>query len=346
VSSELAAVEVDAERASHAAEAALVAELSARLEKAERERDEHRKLYLWLLEENERLKRGLLGQKAERLPRNDGQLSLAILGLMLGEDGQPPAPPPDKPSRVREHERQKPKRRPLPEEWPRIRIDLVPPEVQREGLDAFEVIGEERRCVLERRPTSTVVVEIVRKKFVRKSERGNDTTSVLIADPLSLPISKGLAGPGLLADTIIKRWLEHQPLHRQEAAFARERLEIARSTLCGWHEAAAMTALPLIEAMRQDALRAPYLCVDSTGVLVMAPEKCRHGHFWVLVAPELHVLFEFTKRHDGKAVDEVLGGYKGYLVADARQPRQLPRVARLVACAVPPVTERADRVAG
>ena len=171
--------------------------------------------------------------------------------------------------------------------------------------------------MLERRPTSTVVVEIVRKKFVRKSERGNDTTSVLIADPLSLPISKGLAGPGLLADTIIKRWLEHQPLHRQEAAFARERLEIARSTLCGWHEAAAMTALPLIEAMRQDALRAPYLCVDSTGVLVMAPEKCRHGHFWVLVAPELHVLFEFTKRHDGKAVDEVLGGYKGYLVADA-----------------------------
>ena len=84
-----------------------------------------------------------------------------------------------------------------------IRIDLV----QREGLDAFEVIGEERRCVLERRPTSTVVVEIVRKKFVRKSERGNDTTSVLIADPLSLPISKGLAGPVLLADTLIKRWL-------------------------------------------------------------------------------------------------------------------------------------------
>ena len=33
----------------------------------EHERDEYKKLYLLLLEENERLKRGLTGQKAERL---------------------------------------------------------------------------------------------------------------------------------------------------------------------------------------------------------------------------------------------------------------------------------------
>lgn len=318
MSIDVTAVEANDENASNAAEAALVEELSARLAKAERERDEYRKLYLLLQEENERLKRGLVGQKAERLPRNDGQLSLAILGLVLDENGQPPAPPPaEPPRRVREHERRQPKRKPLPEEWPRVYIELVPPEVEREGLDAFDIVGEERRAVLERRPASNVVVEIVRKKFVRKSDRGRDTTSILIADPLSLPISKGLAGPGLLAWTIVKRWCEHQPLYRQEASFAREGLELARSTICGWHEAAALTALPLIQAMREDAMRAPYLCTDATGVLVQAPEKCRHGHFWVLVAPEMHVLFEFSKRHDADAVDEVLGDYKGYVVADA-----------------------------
>jgi hypothetical protein len=69
--------------------------------------------------------------------------------------------------------------------------------------------------------------------------------------------------------------------------------------------------------MRQDAFEQPYLCTDATGVLVQAKEKCRTGHFWVLVAPERAVLFEFTHKHDSSAVDEVLAGYEGYLVADA-----------------------------
>ena len=53
----------------------------------------------------------------------------------------------------------------LPEELPRVEIEVVPDEVQREGLDAYERIGEQ---VLERRPASMVVVRIVRPKFVRK----------------------------------------------------------------------------------------------------------------------------------------------------------------------------------
>ena len=46
-------------------------------------------------------------------------------------------------------------------------------------------------------------------------------------------------------------------------------------------------------------------------------EHCRSGHFWVLVAPGKHVLFEFSQHHDSAAVDRLLGGYEGYLVADA-----------------------------
>jgi hypothetical protein len=52
-------------------------------------------------------------------------------------------------------------------------------------------------------------------------------------------------------------------------------------------------------------------------VLVLAKERCRNGHFWVTVAPEKHVLFSYSQRHDGAAVDELLHGYKGHLVADA-----------------------------
>jgi hypothetical protein len=57
--------------------------------------------------------------------------------------------------------------------------------------------------------------------------------------------------------------------------------------------------------------------VRVSGVLVQAPERCRSGHFWVLVAPGKHVRFEFSERHDARAVDRLLGGYEGYLVADA-----------------------------
>jgi hypothetical protein len=126
-----------------------------------------------------------------------------------------------------------------------------------------------------------------------------------------------LAGPGFLADTIVRRWQDHCPLHRMEAIFARDGLPLAKSTICGWHINLASLALPLVGAMKEDAFKQPYLMTDATGVLVQAPEKCKHTHFWVLVAPELHVLFEHSESHNSKAVDELLAGYEGYLVADA-----------------------------
>lgn len=296
---------------------AMLAEALVRVAKIEQERDEYKKLYLLLREQNERLKRGLLGQKAERLPANAAQLSLAMLEMMMakGEDEEPP--PEAEEQFVKEHTRQKPKRKALPAEWPRVYVELVPREVEREGLDAFEIIGSESRAVLERRPASCVVVEVVRKKFVRKADKAALRSDVLIADPLSLPIAKGLAGPGMLAETVVRRWCDHQPLHRQEGIYARDGLDIARSTLCGWHEALATLVAPLIQAMKADAFLAPYLCTDATGVLVQAPERCKNGHFWVLVAPDKHVLFEFSERHDSAAVDKLLAGYRGYVVADA-----------------------------
>jgi hypothetical protein len=87
--------------------------------------------------------------------------------------------------------------------------------------------------------------------------------------------------------------------------------------MCGWHSELATLAKPLVAAMREDAFNLPYLCVDATGVLVQQAEKCRTGHFWVVVAPERHVLYEYTPEHTRDAVDDVLAGYRGYLVADA-----------------------------
>lgn len=277
------------------------------------ERDEYRKLLLHLREENERLRRGLLGQKAERLPKNDAQLSLAILEMAFGSQ---PAGAADDKRMIPAHERRRPTRKPLPADLPRVTIEIKPPEVEREGLDAFVCIDKERREVLERRPASSVVVELVYPKYVRK-DRERTGAPVLMAEAAELPIPRGTAGPGMLSETIVRRWWDHQPLHRLEGIYGREGLDIARSTICTWHEQLAELARPLTTVMFADALTQRYLCVDATGVLVQAPEKCRNGHFWVLVAPERHVLYRYSRHHDKEAVDELLPGYKGYLVADA-----------------------------
>jgi transposase len=88
----------------------------------------------------------------------------------------------------------------------------------------------------------------------------------------------------MLADTLVRRWQDHQPLNRLEGIYAREGLQVAKSTLCGWHEKVADLVQPLVGAMRAEAFTQPYLCVDATGVLVLAKERCRSAHFWVTVA--------------------------------------------------------------
>ncbi len=287
--------------------------------------EHYRELYLKTLEQCRKLERGILGQKREKLPPHEQQLSIAVLGQVLGDraaaehfvegDEDEGA---IEPAKVREHERRRSGgRRPLPESLPRVDIEILPPEVEHEGRDHFERIGEEVSETVERRPASLVVVRVRRPKFVRKDRERNAETEVLVGDVPELPIPRGLAGPGLLADTIVRRWQDHLPLNRLEQIYAREGLELPRSTVCTWHTQLTELVAPLIIAMWKDALASPYLCTDATGVLVQAKEKCRVGHFWVVVAPERHVLYAYSAKHDGDAVGRILGGYRGYLVADA-----------------------------
>lgn len=299
----------------------------ARARRIELERDQYRSLYLAAIEQIKKLELGLLGQKAERMTDDDKQLSLKILeGLLRERETTKPNETPAKEAEPEKKktlpsERKRGGRKLPPECLPRVAIEIIPLEVQREGLDAYVRIGEETTEQIERRPASSVVVKVVKPKFKRKqpreAERAEEKTEILIADSPELPIPGGIAGPGMLADTIVRRWQDHLPLNRLEGIYAREGLDFAKSTICGWHEKLAELAEPIVEAMHKDALKQPYLCTDATGVLVQAPEKCRRGYFWVLVAPELHVLYKYSRSHDSKAVDRMLADYQGYLVADA-----------------------------
>jgi transposase len=327
-----------------ALKAALDEPTRAALERLEGARDEYKKLYKLLLEENAKLKLGLTGQPAEKLPKDDAQLTLAVLEMLLGKQSKSESEPTadaSKPKRgeaeVAGYTRRKPSGREALDSanLPEVPIELVPEEVKRLGLDAFEEIGAEETRVVEHRKSSLVVLVIRRPKFKAKTEMavaslpptaaerteddaevGTGARIVSVAAP-ELPIVRGLAGPGLLADSVVKRWDDHDPLNRLERIYERDGLRIAKSTMCGWHEQLAELCIALVLAMRKDALRQPYLCTDATGVLVLHPERCKRGHFWVLVAPGLHVLFEYTDSHNKSAVSRVMRDYQGYLVADA-----------------------------
>ena len=282
------------------------------------ERDHYHALYLEMLERCRKLEKGLVGPKSERLSGDESQLTIGVLQTLLSERDLAEIDDLAKANEqeVKAHTRKKPTgRKPLPEHLPRVDIEVVPEEVQREGLDAFERIGEDVSEVLERRPASMVVARIIKPKFVRKDRA--EKKGVLMGETPELPIPRGLAGPGMLADTLVKRWDDHAPLNRMEKIYARDGVELARSTVCQWHGQLAPLFEPLVAAMRLDAFGAPYVCVDATGVLVLKKDKCRRGHFWVLVVPGRHVLFEYTREHTNHAVDTVLAGYEGYLVADA-----------------------------
>src|SRR5690606_34273301 len=108
-------------------------ELVGKLEQAEKERDEYRRVYLALLEAYRKLEAGLFGQKRERFTDAEPKerLGLALLA-MLTVGGAPSVreAEPEQKQKVEAHERRKSSgRKRLPEHLPRILVEVLPPEV-------------------------------------------------------------------------------------------------------------------------------------------------------------------------------------------------------------------------
>ena len=91
------------------------------------------------------------------------------------------------------------------------------------GLEHFDRVGEEVVSTIERRSASLVHVRVRRVKFLPKDRNRLEPPEFNIAAPFGLPIERGLAGPGLVANTVVRRFADHLPLHRQQKIYARGR---------------------------------------------------------------------------------------------------------------------------
>ena len=109
---------------------------------------------------------------------------------------------------------------------------------------AMRKIGEDVAEMLDYVPARFKVIQHVRPKLACPAcER-----IVQVAAP-SRPIERGLAGAGLLAHVLVAKYADHLPLYRQAQIYAREGVELDRSTLADWVGGCFRLLDPLVDAL-------------------------------------------------------------------------------------------------
>ena len=123
-------------------------------------------------------------------------------------------------------------------------------------------------------------------KYVVRFPDTNQPDELRIAELPPEVLAKSKAAPGLVADVIVSKLVDHLPLYRQEQRYARQGFPIARSTLCGWLAEAAEGLTPLWQVHKERVLSADIVNTDDTPVPVQDPDRdhCRTGRIWVYVS--------------------------------------------------------------
>jgi len=272
-----------------------------------------------------RYKREKFGASSERMAQVT-QLELIVEELETQQARLDEASIPATPKAAGEApDRKRPARKPLPDHLPRETVVHEPAQSRRcecEGCGGLlRLLGEDVAEVLELVPARFKVVRHVRPKY----SCAKCQTIVQAAAP-GRPIARGLAGPGLLAHVVVAKFADHLPLYRQSAIYARDGIDLERSTLAGMVGGATALLEPLVGALERYVLSADKLHSDDTPVPVLAPGngKTKTGRLWVYVRDERPmagpappaVLFKYSPDRKGERPQGHLEEFTGILQAD------------------------------
>jgi transposase len=268
-----------------------------------------------------KLRRAQFGRSSEKLDRQIEQLELRLDELETAQaenaaswqktvEAAPTA------------DAKKPARRALPEHLPReVRKYMPAQEACPDCGGALKHLGDDISETLEYVPQRFKVIRQVRTKLACA---GCD--KIVQADTPSRPIQRGIAGPGLLAHVLVSKYCDHLPLYRQSEIYAREGVDLDRSTLADWVGATSSLVAPLVEALRHHVMAGHKLHGDDTPVPVLAPGngKTKTGRLWTYVrddrpagdtAPPA-VWFCYTPDRKGEHPKAHLSEFTGTLQAD------------------------------
>jgi transposase len=266
------------------------------------------------------LKRLRFGRSSEKLDERIAQLELVLEELEASEAQLAPLKAQAEPP-VAIERRAPPVRRPLPEHLPRETVTHQPECACPECGGALRPLGEDVSEMLEYVPGRFRVIRHVRPKL----SCGRCSTIVQSPAP-SRPIAKGLAGPGLLAHVLVSKYCDHLPLNRQSQIYAREGVELNRSTLADWVGECSALLKPLVDALSAHVLSAEKVHADDTPVPVLVPGRSttKQGRLWAYVRDDRPAAnetppaawFTYTPDRKGKHPAEHLRDFKGILQAD------------------------------
>lgn len=277
-------------------------------------RIEHLKLMV------DKLRHALFGKKSEKIV-----IQLEQLELQLEEEETTQAEAEAAVERVSpaQEPKSRTERKPLPEHLRREVVTHVPdghccPDCGGQLRQFGEDVSEQ----LEYIPESFKVIRHLRPKYCCT---GCD--HIVEAAAPSRPIERGLAGPSLLAHVIVSKYADHLPLYRQSEIYARQGVEIPRSTLAGWVGAASDLLSPLVDAIQKHVLAGGKLHADDTPIPVLSPGngKTKTGRLWTYVRDDRPageetapaVWFAYSEDRKGEHPRQHLKTFKGALQADA-----------------------------
>jgi transposase len=264
-----------------------------------------------------RLKRMQFGRSSEQLDQTIGQLELSLEELEASES-ELRAPLSLGVSVV---EKTKPARRALPESLPRETVvHWAPCDCPACG-GALRAMGEDVAEVLEYVPSRFKVIRHVRPKFSCAT-----CQQIVQAPAPNRPIARGLAGAGLLAHVLVSKYCDHLPLHRQSQIYAREGVNLDRSTLADWVGQSSALLRPLVDALRVHVLAGHKLHADDTPVPVLCPGRgtTKQGRLWTYVRDDrasasqtpAAVWFAYSPDRKGLHPRAHLKDFRGILQAD------------------------------
>jgi transposase len=223
--------------------------------------------------------------------------------------------------------------RALPQHLPRERVRYEPQgtsngcDCKHCGAQADQLthLGDDESEMLEYVPGRFKVIVQVRPKYLC----GECNTISQAAAPNRV-LAKSYAGAGLLAHVLTSKYGDHLPLYRQSEIYAREGVDLPRSTLADWVGGCSQLLAPLLDALQRYVLGAEKLHADDTPVPVLQPGRgtTKTGRLWVYARDDRNasidahtpappaIWFAYSPDRKGEHPQRHLKDFKGILQAD------------------------------
>lgn len=266
-------------------------------------------------------RQAMFGRKSEKIDPDQFDLALedieAGIARIEAEGEANPLVTPTRTSKPR-----KANRGALPKHLPRIEEVVHPESTFCDCGGARHVIGEDVSERLDIVPAQfRVIVTRCPKYACRSCESGIVQAPV----PASL-IPSGLPTEATVAQVIVSKYADHLPLYRQAQIYARQGIDLDRSTLAAWVGRAAFELTPVYDALMAVLKRSAKLFMDETKAPVLDPgrRKTKTGYFWALARDDRPwggedppgIAFTYAPGRSGQYAEDILKGFTGTLQVD------------------------------